>query len=161
MRGGALPPALLAAALGFALSYAPRGSLLVCVPAFLAVALAATFLPVQAGWEDAIFLGCWTSVVITAASVHLPGGLNRPIATLLAVNAGVWCGAVIAAAGAPVDLAKAAPWVLLALPGAWLVGRRWGIAIKVLASWLTAVAILGAALPTTTPTPGYVADHME
>lgn len=161
MRGGALPPALLAAALGFALSFAPRRSLLVCVPAFAAAALLTTFLSVQAAWQDAMFLGCWTSVVITAAAVHLPGGLNARLALVLALNAGIWCGAVIAAAGTPLDLAKAAPWVLLAVPGVWLVGRRGGVAIKVLSSWLAAVAILGAALQVTTPTPGYVADHME
>ena len=161
MRGGALPPALLAAALGFALSFAPRRSLVVCPPAFTVVALVATFLPIPTTWQDAIFLGCWTSVVITAASVHLSGGLNASLALVLAVNAGFWCGAVIAAAGAPLDLVKAAPLALLALPGAWLVSRRWGVGIKVVASWLVAVAILGAALQTTTATPGYVADHME
>ncbi|CAN5715460.1 hypothetical protein BH11PSE1_BH11PSE1_05150 [soil metagenome] len=100
-------------------------------------------------------------MVITAATVHLPKGLNGPLALVLSLNAGVWCGAVIAAAGAPLDLAKAAPWVLLAFPGTWVVARGWGVGIKVLASWLVAVAILGAALQTTTPTPGYVADHME
>ena len=134
---------------------------MVCLPIFGISALTATFLTVPPAWEDAIFLGCWSSVLVTAASVHFPGALNRPVALPLAVNAGVWCGAVIAAAGAPLDLAKAAPWALLALPGGWLVARRWGVGIKVLASWLAAVAILGAALQTTTPTPGYVADHME
>ncbi|CAN5444811.1 hypothetical protein BH10PSE5_BH10PSE5_12190 [soil metagenome] len=161
MRGGALPPALLAAALSFALAFAPRRSLTWAPPIFVLAAFGASFVHLDKRWDDGVFLGCWISVVLSAAAVHLPRGLNQPTALLLALNAGVWAGTIIAVAGGPLDLAKALPWVLLALPGAWLVSRGWGLGIKVVSSWLIAVAILAATLPTTTPTPGYAADHME
>ena len=41
-----------------------------------------------------------------------------------------------------------------------IVSRGWGIAVKVVASWLAAVAILATML-SLVPTPGYMPDHME
>lgn len=161
MRGGALPPALLASALGFALAFAPRRAIAPGVAVFAGVATAVSLARIDPAWTDAIFYGCWASVIVTALSVHLPKALGLRAAVLLAVNAGLWAGTVIAAAGAPLDLAKALPWVLICLPASLLVGRRMGIGIKVVASWLVAVSVLAAALPTLTPTPGYVGDHME
>jgi hypothetical protein len=35
------------------------------------------------------------------------------------------------------------------------------IVVKVFASWLIAIALLSATLQVTTPTPGYVPDHMD
>jgi hypothetical protein len=52
------------------------------------------------------------------------------------------------------------PFVLVLIPGSVVVARGWEIGVKVLASWLTAVAILATML-SLTPTPGYVPDHME
>jgi hypothetical protein len=49
----------------------------------------------------------------------------------------------------------------LCIPGAWLAAHPARIALKVAASWLIAVSVLAAAIPLTTPTPGYVQDHME
>ncbi len=106
-------------------------------------------------------MGCWASVVIAAVSVHLPRGLGSRLAVALALNTGVWTGAVIALAGAPLDLAKSLPWVLLCLPGGWIVANGRSIFLKVAASWLIAVAVLVATLPVVTPTPGYVPDHMD
>jgi len=161
MRGGALPPAVLCAALGFALAFAPRRVVLPCVLALTAVAALVVWLGVGASWRDTAFTGCWISVVLVAGSVHLPRGLPAWLALALAVNVGVWVGAVIAVAGAPLDLAKSVPCVLLCLPGAWLVATHRPIALKVAASWLIAVAVLIATLPVTTPTPGYMPDHMD
>ena len=160
MRGGALPPALLFAALAFALAFAPRR---IVMPAVIVVGLAAlvtALLPLPHRWTEALFSGCWVSIMLTAALVHLPRGVATRAALAIAVNAGIWAGATIAVAGAPVDLARALPLVLLVLPSRWLIGRHAGVAVKVAASWLIAVAILAATLPIV-PTPGYVADHME
>lgn len=161
MRGGALPPALLAAALGFALAFAPRRAITLAIVAFCVLGLAGSQLRPDPRWADPIFYGCWGSVVVTALSVHLPKGLNLWLAQALAANAGLWAGLLIAVAGAPIDLVRALPWVLICLPAAWLVRRRFQIAIKVVTSWLIAISLLAAALPATTPTPGYVGDHME
>lgn len=161
MRGGALPPALLASSLGFLLSFAPRKAIAPAVGVFTVLAVAVSLVKLVPAMTDAIFYACWASVIVTALSVHALRWLNRTSALLLAANAGLWAGAVIAAAGAPFDLAKALPWVLLCLPGAWLVTRKLGIGIKVVASWLVAVSFLAIMLPTTTTTPGYVGDHLE
>ena len=160
MRGGTLPPALLAAALGFALAFAPRRVIGWGLGVFAVLAVGAALLPVSKAWEEAIFRGVWASVAVTALVVHLPRGPGVRLALLLAANAGVWAGAVTAVAGTPLDLARALPGALLALPGAWLVTRRGGLAVKVVASWLVAVAILVATLPIVA-TPGYVSDHLE
>lgn len=159
MRGGFLPPALLCAALAFALAFAPRRALLPAAVLLVSVALAVSraSLPVQ--WQEWIFASCWVSVGLTSAAVHLPR-IGLYLALILAANAGVWAGATVAVAGAPADLLRAVPVALLALPGQWLVAHRGGLAIKVVASWLIAVAVLAGALATV-PTPGYKQDHME
>ena len=161
MRGGALPPALLAAALGFALAFVPRKAIAPGIAVFAGVAVAASLVKNTPAWSDAIFYACWASVIFTALCVHIRK--SPPLAAILAVaaNAGLWAGAVIAAAGAPLDLAKSLPFVLICLPALWLTTKRLSIAVKVVASWLIAVSVLAAALPTLTPTPGYVGDHME
>jgi hypothetical protein len=161
VRGGALPPALLASALGFALAFVPKQKMAPGVVVFAGIAAAVSLAKTNPTWVDPIFYGCWISVVVTALSVHLPKPLPLLAVLALAANAGLWSGAVISAAGAPLDLLKALPFVLICLPASWLIARRLGIAVKVVASWLIAVSVLAAALPTLTPTPGYVGDHME
>lgn len=160
MRGGALPPGLLCAALAFALAFAPRKVLAPCLVILVVSAVAVSFVSIPAAWLEAVFLGCWASVVLTSAAVHLPNGPGARVAAALALNAGIWAGAVIAVAGHRSDLLKALPFSLLVLPSAWLVATKRGIAVKVVASWLIAVSLLAAALPLV-PTPGYKPDHME
>jgi len=50
---------------------------------------------------------------------------------------------------------------LAVLPAVWTVDRRVLIALRVVASWLIAVALLGAILQFIPVTPGYMPDHME
>jgi len=50
---------------------------------------------------------------------------------------------------------------LALLPALWIVDRRVLIALRVVASWLIAVAMLGAMLQFIPVTPGYMPDHME
>ena len=59
-----------------------------------------------------------------------------------------------------IDLADAFLLVLLFVPVWFLNNHGLGIAAKVAASWLVAVAILVALLPLI-HTPGYVPDHMN
>jgi hypothetical protein len=58
-------------------------------------------------------------------------------------------------------LCAAAGAVLALLPAAWIADRRLLIALRVVASWLIAVAMLGAMLQLVPVTPGYMPDHME
>ena len=164
MRGGALPPALLMAALGFLLAFGPR--------ALWSRAVLAAALTAGAAWAalhggapapartEIVFLGLWASIVLTASLVHLPRGPSRAIALGAGANAGLWAGAAIAVAGKPVDLIIALPYTLVAFAARPLIARGLGIGVKVAASWLIAVAILAALLPLT-PTPGYMPDHMD
>jgi len=161
LRGGALPPALLCAALGLALAFAPRRawgpSLVVLAGTATSVAVA----PVPPSWLEAIFLGCWMSVAASAATVHLRNALSPRWAFALSLNAGFWSGAVVAIAGSRLDLLKALPCVLVLLPAAWIVGRRAPIVVKVVSSWLIAVAVLAATLQFLPVTPGYMPDHLD
>jgi hypothetical protein len=58
-------------------------------------------------------------------------------------------------------LCAATGLALASLPAAWITDRRVLIALRVVASWLIAVAMLGAMLQFLPVTPGYMPDHME
>jgi hypothetical protein len=151
----------LFAALGLALAFAPRRIIAPAMVLAVLAAVGASLLRVATSWEDPIFLGCWIGVAVAAASVHIPGGVRSAWAVVLALNSGLWSGAVVAAAGHPLDLAIAAPAVLLCLPGSWLVATGRGIAVKVAASWLIAIGVLALSLQLAPTTPGYKPDHMD
>ncbi len=161
MRGGALPPALLFAALGLALSFAPRRIIAPSAVLAIVAAIGTSFLRVATTWEDPIFLGCWIGVALAAASVHIPGGVRPAWAVILSLNSGLWGGAVIAAAAPRLDLAIAASAVVICIPGAWLVATGRGIAVKVASSWLIAIGVLALCLQLAPTTPGYKPDHMD
>lgn len=161
MRGGPLPPALLFAALGLALAFSPRRARAWALIVLCGILVVASQVMVPDRWLEAVFLGCWVSVAVTAAAVHLPRGLGRAGAVALSVNAGIWGSAVVALSGTPLDLAKAAPCALLVWPASWLVARRASIAVKVASSWLIAIAMLAAVLPFLSVTPGYMPDHLD
>jgi hypothetical protein len=160
MRGGALPAALVFAALGFALSFAPpriRGPALI---AAAASALAVLLFPPDLSLTEGVYAACWLSIIIAAGSVNLPGARAGWAMMALALGCGTAAGGVIAIAASPRDLALAATAALVIVPANWLVKQGRGIAVKVVASWLIAIAMLAASLPLT-PTPGYAPDHME
>jgi len=160
MRGGALPPALLMAALAVALSFAPRRQALIAIALCLGLSALLCTVSVPSAWTEAIFLGGWLSIVLTAALVHWPQGIGGRLALVAGVNAGVWSGLLIGLAGRPLDLVFAAPGLLIILPGAWMVSQGKAIILKVAASWLMTIAVLAAVLPLI-PTPGYTPDHMN
>jgi hypothetical protein len=162
MRGGALPPALLFAALGLALAFAPRRGRTLGVGALLAGIGAFSLLPLPARWLEGVYLAFWTSVIGTAASVHVVRGLARPwVAPALALNSAVWASAVAGLSGSRRDLLHALPAVLMLAPAGWLVDRHAVIPVKVAASWIIAVAFLAAGLQLIEATPGYLPDHLE
>lgn len=161
MRGATLPAALLCAALGLLLAFAPRRAVLPAVVALAVAAIAASLVPLPARWIEIAFAGCWISIIVLAAGVHLPRGIPAIVAVLAAINAGLWSGFVIAGEGALASLPRALPAVALLLPARWMVARGWPIPVKIVSSWLIAVALLAALLPTAATTPGYVPDHMD
>lgn len=161
MRGGALTPALLCAALGLSLASAGARAALRGFAVVVVVACAVVLVPVPGTWADAIFLGCCTSTIASAALVHSPRALKDKEGLGLSLNAGVWTGAVIALAPSKVALLEALPLALCAWPAAWARQRGRAIVLNVLASWLIALAVLAATLQFLSVTPGYLPDHMD
>lgn len=161
MRGGALPPALLCAALGLGLASAERRAVVLGVAVLVVTGCAFALAHVPGTWSDAAFLGCWTSIIASAAMVHCPWALGYKAAVALSLNAGVWTGAVIALAPSKGDLLEALPWALCAWPAGWARRRGQAIVLKVFASWLIAVAMLAATLQFLPVTPGYLPDHLD
>lgn len=100
-------------------------------------------------------------MILCAASVHAPRSVTTRSTIPLSINAGIWTGAVVAVAGSRVDLMKALPFVVVALPATWSVKAGKSLPLKVLSSWLIAVAILASFLQFLPVTPGYLPDHME
>jgi hypothetical protein len=160
MRGAALPAGLLCAAAGLAFAFVPRKAVLPAITLLCAGAVVGTWIPVAGASAEIAFLGCWVAIILLAASVHLPNGAPSIVVMLAATGAGMCAGAVISAEGVATDLVRALPLTLVVLPAQWGIAKKWQIAVKVLLSWLAAVALLAALLPTTA-TPGYVPDHMD
>lgn len=161
MRGGALPPAILCAALGLALASADRKFWLLGIIVVAVAAGAGAWVRLPGPWTDAIFLGCWSSTVVNALRVHVVRPWGRTSTLVLCSNTGIWTGAVISAAGRKPDLLLAIPCTLTLLPAAWAIRRGGSIAVKIVSSWLIAVAILAATLQFLPVTPGYLPDHMD
>jgi hypothetical protein len=148
-------------ALGLALAFAPRRVWRLSLMTLTVTATCLAIAPVPRGWLDWVFLGCWLSVAASAATVHLLGGLRPRWAFAASLNAGFWSGAVIALGGSRLDLLKALPCVLVLFPAALVIGLRATIAVKVVASWLIAIAVLAATLQCLPVTPGYMPDHLD
>lgn len=160
MRGGVLPAALLCFALGMVLAFAPGRTVVPALVLLCASAVATSLFAPSRQWLEVAFLGCWLSVILLSTLVHWPREVPHWLALAAAADAGSWAGMVIAQEGRPTDLILALPCVLAALPARWLIGRGWGIALKVICSWLLAVALLASLLPTAS-TPGYMPDHEQ
>ena len=161
MRGGVLPPALLCAAVGLALAFAPRRAWLPSLVTLTTTTVVLAALPIPGEWLEGVFLGCWASMAATAAAVHLPRGMTASGAVGLSFNAGLWSGAEVALAGSRPDIGKVLCCVLLLIPALFIVRRHAPIIVKVVASWLIAVAILAATLQFLPVTPGYLPDHLD
>jgi len=160
MRGGALPPALLCLGLGMLLAYAPRRLIAPALGLASMLALGVFAVGVPAAWEEIVFAGCWISVVVTSLSLHFPRAPGQLRVLAFAANTGVWVGAVVAVAGRPLDLLFALPCTLVFVPAIILLGTPARLGVKIVASWLAAVAILAGTLPIL-PTTGYEPDHMQ
>lgn len=159
MRDTVLPVALLAAALGLALSYTGEKAAKNAGLAALAIAVPVAVFPYGVMPETLVFILISLSVIALAATLHLPRLQTPKVLFGLACNAGLWAGLATHISGATEGLMSLA-LVLLFIPGRLIVARGWGIGIKVVCSWLLAIAALEIAL-LFVPTPGYAPDHMD
>lgn len=152
MNAGILPSLLVAAALALL----QPGTAAIALYVFATVLVASLTLPPQLG--EWVFLGCWSSVLLSAGCVHLR---RAPPHTVLAAYAGLWSGAVITLDGSRLDLLASLLVLLFLHPLARLGMARAPLVVKMAASWLVAVACLSALLQLLPTTPGYVPDHLE
>ncbi len=161
MIGGILPLMLLGAAIGLMLAFAPKKVAGYALIAVGGAALIGFFLPVLFS-ADVLFVGVLVSVLATSILVYLPVARWSRAILPLSINGGLWIGA---SASLAIDRPLFAlglgllPLVVL-LPAHWLVRIKFDIVIKVLASWMIAIASLSMFV-SLMPTPGYKPDHME
>lgn len=160
MNGGILPLLLICATVGLALSIVGWRDAWLGVSAIALSALLVSFTPFDPGVTKVVFAGLFLSTIFTAALVYVPRRWPRHWAIPIAVNAGGWAGALASLSGMHRALWLALPLCLLFVPGRWFEQRGLGIAIKVAASWMIAIASLSLFV-SMMPHPGYVPDHME
>ncbi|MEO7277364.1 MAG: hypothetical protein ABIW33_05015 [Sphingomicrobium sp.] len=160
MNAGILPICLLFVAAGLTLSFASFRDALLAAAALIVAALIIASLNFPPSALEPVLVGLWASCIATVALMHLARRLGTGWAIATGLNAGGWAGALAALSSLRPPMLYSFPILLLALPGQWLVGRGYGIAVKVVGSWVVAVATL-AIFVSLTPTPGYKPDHMQ
>jgi hypothetical protein len=161
VRDVVLPCALLGVALGVALARSPGRTRMAGVLTFVTVTACMARMPIATRWQDIAFSGCWASVIVNAATTHLPWQSSARCAIALSLIAGGWAGALMASSGsAPVSLGSLC-CVMVVVPAVYLVDKRAAIVVKVISSWLIAVACLAVVLQLLQVTPGYLPDHLD
>lgn len=160
MTGGLVPYFLLCGAAGLTLGLAPMRSAVTGVAAFLMASLATRTLDLGAGAVDTLLTGLLLTTVATAALAFVSQRISRPASLAIGINGGVWFGGAATASSAGWSTVAALSALLLTVPTAMIANRGLGIAAKVLASWIMAIAALSL-MVSLTPTPGYRSDHRE
>ena len=160
MNGGIVPALMLCATVGILLSFASQRVAWFGLAGMVVAALIVSLIALPAGLTDPIFIGLWLTVILSAGLTYLPIAVARRCAIPLATVAGIWVGALASLSGRKDDLVLALPLGLLSLPGRWIVARGFGLGVKIVASWMIAIATLSIFV-SLTPTPGYKPDHME
>lgn len=160
MNGGILPLLLISATIGLALSFAGRRQAWIGAGAVASAALLTSLFPIAQSGSKIAFAGLWISMIITAAMVYLPRDWPTHWAIPVSAIGGGWAGAVASLSDRRWELVLALPLSLLFMLGRPIVSRGYGVAIKVAASWMIAIAALSLFV-SMMPHPGYVPDHME
>lgn len=160
MNGGIVPSLMLCATLGLLLSFTTQRIALTGVAGMTVIALIVSLVTLPAGLANPIFIGVWVSIILTAALTYLPIAVARRWAIPLATVVGMLGGALTSLTDRKGDLMLALPASLLFIPGRLIVARGYGLGIKIVASWMIAIALLSTFV-SLTPTPGYEPDHME
>lgn len=161
MRDGALPAVLLCLALGLLLAYVPARGRAAATAALIVVAVPIGGLALPVGWQTPLLLSCWGTTGLFVAGVYLSRAVPVAVAVASGLIGGVLAGAVTSEVGRVEVLAAALPCVLVAWPGSWLASRRWSIVLKILASWLLAVAVLSAGVALASGGANAGADHLD
>ncbi len=159
MNGGLVPLLLLGATVGLMLAFI-SGRLAI----FALLGLAITALVAFAAQFDLapnlVFAGLWLSMIAAALLIYLPVARWSALAIPLCLNAGFWLGACAGLSGDRTALLTGVLSSFILFPARLLVRGKFNIALKVVASWMIAIASLSLFV-TLIPTPGYKPDHME
>jgi hypothetical protein len=132
---------------------------LICTAVVTSLAL--TNAGIGADWADGFYLACWISIAGSALSVYLARPLGLIPAVILALNAGVYGGAIGALNEPHWQVYKGFLGTAVLLPAGWAARRNLLLPLKVVASWFVAIAALAAVLQFLPVTPGYLPDHVE
>lgn len=159
VNGGLVPLYLLSATIGLMLSFVPGRGAWVAVAALALSAVLGFAVPLGLS-SRVIFTALWLTVIVVAALVYFPVARWSAAALLLCIIAGFWLGASAALSPQRGALALGLIPVLIIIPGKWLTRTKFDIIIKVVASWMIAIASLSLFV-SLIPTPGYEPDHME
>lgn len=159
MTGQALLAALPCAALGLALCRTTWREAITPVAACIVAALVANLL-LGGLSAEVLVVTCGLTTALTALPVYLNRAPHPLLMLILAVNAGVWTGALAGLSHGVLGLLFSLPWIAAKAPAGWVVQRRWQVALKVIASWMVAIALLAVALNSVSM-PSYQLDHME
>lgn len=160
MNGGILPLLLLGATFGLSLALAPLRTAAIALASMAAAALLLLFVPLSSRLSDTVFTGLWLSMIATAALAFVPRDVADRLMIPAGLNAGAWAGALASLADQRAGLVPALALGLLFLPARWFPLRGYAIVIKVVTSWMIAIASLSMFV-SLVPTPGYKPDHME
>lgn len=160
MNSGILPFLLMSSSVALALTIAPLRLGLFSAAGFAAAALLIALIAVPDSAEEAILTGFWLSAIVAAALVLVPAKLPASVASIVAINAGLWFGALMTVTEQGLSAALALAVATFFVPARWFRCRGGEIVLKVLSSWIIAVSAL-ATLVSLVPTPGYEPDHME
>lgn len=160
MSGLALLSALLFAAVGVLSAHASWKTLVLAGSGAFAAALLASLLLSGVMPERLALVAAGLSMIPPILLVYFPRLLTPAPLILIAINCGLWAGALLSAPGDRLGLLVAAPFVALSLPARWMIQRRWQIGLKVAASWMLAIALLAVSLNTVSM-PSYQLDHMQ
>ncbi len=160
MTSGPLPMFLLCVALGLTLSLAPRRAGWIGVAGLALSAILTTTFSYSTDWAEEVFVGLTLSVIATAALCYFRRGPTDRWLLAAGINAGAWTGAFATLSDQRAALLLAVPLGVLIMLGGRLISSSYPIVIKVVASWIIAIAALSLFV-SLLPTPGYQPDHME
>lgn len=161
MRDGALPAMLLCLALGLLLAQASGRGRAAAAVALIMVAVPIGGLAWPIAWQGLLLLSCWGMTLLLIGGVYVARAVPVSVAVAAALLGGVLAGAITSEVGRVGVLVVALLCVLVAWPGAWLIRRQQAIVVKVLASWLLAVAMLSAGVTLASRDANAGADHLD
>ena len=159
MNGGIVPFLLIGFTVGLMLAFARPRETWIALAVLTAAALLSFALPTGLP-EMTVFVALWGSMAAIAATTYFRVVRAPAVRIPLSLIAGLCIGTGAAYSEDGGGLALALLFALASFPGKWILARKFDIVVKVVASWMIAIASLSMFV-SLMPTPGYKPDHME